>query len=246
MAKKNRFSLILAITGGVLAVGALIYIFGFTSVGDMFFRGKAERALSAGRVEIMSEKDIEDYFVFLPAEEVKALLNESDGKFLFPQMDFLLASGKSLVVESKETNIGDFPLRFLTVSGLSSGAKIYSTGGGFVRGGTVPNEGDSYAWMKEIRDEGGNGEVMLTYFPIPETEALVDLVFAMEMDEEMYSPAELGVQIASLFEDDVLPESVVPGGVNIAVAIAGEDGSYIKLGLEDILIKDGKIVMVQK
>jgi hypothetical protein len=62
----------------------------------------------------------------------------------------------------------------------------------------------------------------------------------------MYSPVEYGDQLASLLTDNVIPESWVPGGADIAVAIAGEDGVYTKLGLENILTKDGRIVMIQR
>ncbi len=243
--KKNNVPIILAVAGGAIAIGALVYIFGFTPAKDIFTKGKAERALSSGKMEV-SANELEDYFVSLPEEEVKALLSASEGKFLFPQVDFLITEGKSLAVEKKEADISGFPISFLAVSGLSSGAKIYSTGGGFVRGGTVPNGDDSYAWMKEIREEGGTGEIMLTYFPMSPIEAISNLTFNVGMDEEMYSPVPYGSQLASLLTDNTLPESLVPGGASIAFAIAGDDGVYTKLELENILTQNGRIVMVQR
>jgi len=246
MAKKNKVPLVLAIIAGVLVIGALVYIFGFTSARDIFSRGKAERALLSGKLEVASEQEINDYFVFLPAEEVKTLLSESGGKYLFPQVEFLLASGESLTVKSEDVSVDNTQFKFLTISGLSSGAKIYSTGGGIVRGGVVPNGTDSYAWMKEARAEEGNNETIFTIFPISDTEAISSLTFSAEIAENMYSPVEYGDQLASLLTDNVIPESWVPGGADIAVAIAGEDGVYTKLGLENILTKDGRIVMIQR
>jgi len=243
--KKNNTPLILAIAGGVLLVGALVYVFVFTSIMDVFTKGKAEKALLSGRVEVASEKDINDYFVFLPAEEVKALLADNKGKFLFPQIDLTLQSGVPLVVEKKEGGIEGTDFDFVAISGVPAGVKVYSTSGGYLMGGILSGAGGPYAWVREAWAEEGNDDVMITFFPTLNLGLTANPAFSAEVSETMFSPIEFGAHFANILTDRTLPDSLA-SGANIATAVAGEDGTYDRLTLESILTKNGRIVMVQR
>jgi len=243
--KKNLIYKILGVVFGVVILGILVYVISLTPVGEIFSRGQADRAFTRGKIEISSARDIGNYFVFLPQEKVKNLLQESEGKFLFPQVDIGIADAKNLVITTRETSLEGSVFNFLTISGLPLGTKIYSSTGGFIRGGIMQFGDNAYAWVKESWAEEGNHDVMLTYIPVLDTGMIENPVFTKTIDE-VYQTVNLGVQYASILTENTLPEEIVPGGVNIAVAIAGEDSIFTKLSLANILIYEGRIVMVER
>jgi len=255
---KNGILKMLAVIVGVIAIGVLVYVFGIASLFD---KGKADQALLAGKIEITSARDLDDYFVFLPAERVQTLLQKSEGKFLFPQIDLAVAGGKSLIIREQKTSMQDQPFNFVTISGLPSGIKIYTTAGvlnrrdtalydtidGFIRGGIVPqDDGTLYIWTKEAWTEEAGGNVMLTYISAPNMGIIDNPALNITINERPFSPVEQGTHYATLLTETPLPEELVPGGANIAVAIAGADGAFIKLSLQNILTYKGRIVMIER
>ncbi|MFA5053137.1 MAG: hypothetical protein WC565_03700 [Parcubacteria group bacterium] len=241
MVKKN-IQKTLIVTGGAIVAGILIYL------GISFFGGgKANRALSQGKIEIASEDKLGDYFVFVSPEDAKTLLQRNEGKFLFPQIDLSIADGKSLVIEEKQGMVEGKEAKFVTISGLPAGIKIYSVADGYVRGGVASNNGTPYAWIRQTWAKAGNSDVMLTYIPAIRVGTLQNPVWNMEgIEEDMYIPVEMDVTLANLLTDGTLPNGLISGDKSIAVSMAGEDGSFTKLSLSDILTYKGKIVMVQK
>ena len=255
---KNGILKMLTVIVGVIAVGVLVYVFGFAYLFD---KGKADQALSAGKIEITSARDLDDYFVFLPAERVQALLQKSEGKFLFPQIDLVVADGRSLIIREQKTNIYDQPFNFVTISGLLSGAKIYTTAGmlnkrdtalystidGFIRGGIVPrDDGALHIWAKEAWTEEDDGNIMLTYISAPNIGIINNPALNITIHERAFLLVEQGTHYATLLTETPLPEELVPGGANVAVAIAGADGVFIKLSLQNILTYKGRIVMIER
>jgi hypothetical protein len=248
--KKINTGKIVAIAGGVAAIIALTYIFGFTSFGrGIFFRGQADKAISAGIVEIKSREDIDKYFVFVSPERATEILSKArekgEEKYIFPQFDISLSGGVPITIEPIESEIEGAPFNFITVRGLPSGIKIYSSVGGFLRGDVISSGTSSYAWVKEIWAEEGNEDVILTYIAAPSFGELGGSVLADGIDEA-YGEMGFGDHFANLATDGSLPELLVSGGAQIATAVSGNDGKYIKFDFEDILTYQGRIVMIDK
>ena len=255
---KNNILRMLVVIIGVIVIGVLVYVFGLASLFD---KGKVDQALLAGKIEITSVRDLDNYFVFLPAERVQTLLQKSEGKFLFPQIDLAVVDGKPLIIREQKTSMQDQPFNFMTISGLPSGIKIYTTAGvlnrrdtalydtidGFIRGGIVPrDDGTLYIWTKEAWTEEAGGDVMLTYISAPNMGIIDNPALNITIYERAFLPVEQGTHYATLLTEVPLPEELVPGGANIAVAIAGADGAFTKLSLQNILTYKGRIVMIEK
>jgi hypothetical protein len=249
--KNNNLPKILAIVAGVLLLGALVYVFGFTSITSEILGGRADRAIAKGRIEISSYRDFDKYFVFLPAEEVTALLGESEEKFLFPQIDLGLAEGKSFTVEEKEVQReGDVnPINFVTVSGLPEDTGIYSSGVGLVRGSVVPGSGVSYAWSKEALIGGDDNGVILIYFPAVDLGTADSNPFMDWVESEAYSSIEDlggGYSYAKISVPGTIPDDFIPGGVSLAAAIAKDGEAFTDFSLDKILTYKGRIVMRER
>jgi len=249
MKDKKNIKIIAIVLGAVLLV-VVACVFLFTSFGrNLFFTGKAESALSSGKLEITTRGEINDYFVFVSADEAAELRAESvkrgENKILFPQIDIDLGNGDSLIVKEVNSEIEGAPFRFITIKGLPSGVKIYSSTGGNIRGDVVSSGSSLYAWVKEVWEEENNVDVMLTYISAIDLGVEKNTVFSRDMDE-VYSDIDLGEQFANLLTDSPLPSEIISGGVQIAVAVAGGDGSYTKFNLKDVLTYRGKIVMIEK
>jgi len=254
---KSSILRMLAVIVGVIVIGVLIYVFGRTSLID---KGKADQALLAGKIEITSAKDLDNYFVFLPSEKIQTLLQESEGKFLFPQIDLTVAGGRPLIIREQKTSMYEHPFNFVTISGLLSGVKIYTTAGvlnrrdtaantidGFIRGGIAPHDdGTLYIWTKEAWTEEDGGDVMLTYISAPNMGMINNPSLNMTIHERAFISIEQGTHYATLLTETPLPEELVPGGANIAVAIAGADNVFTKLSLQNILTYKGRIVMIER
>jgi len=240
---KNGILRMLAVIVGVIVVGALVYVFGLAS---LFARGNADRALSAGEVKITSVGDLDNYFIFLPAERVQTILQESEDKFLFPQISLAMTDGTPLTIREQQVTLEDQSLNFVAISGLSSGTKLYTVGG-FIRGGIVPrDDGKPYAWIKEGWDEENNHNVMLTYFSLPNVGIIDNPGLNITIHEGMSIYVGRDIHYGTLLTETSLPEDIIPGGANIAVAIAGDDGVFTKLSLRNILTYKGRIVMVER
>lgn len=246
--KNNKAFKISAIVGGALLLGTLVYVFMFTSLFSGFFKGKADEAISAGKIEISSKRDFNRYFIFLPAEKVSKLLEDAEGKFLFPQIDLGIAEGKNFVVKEQQIQPeGDInPMKLVTISGLPEGTEIYSSAGGLVRGWIVPGEGVSYAWSKEVLLKDDKNGVALVYFPAIDLGTTESNSFAEWVESGAYYPAGLGTPYATISVSETIPEDFIPGGVSIAMAIAKDGESYTDFGLDKILTHEGRIVMVKK
>jgi hypothetical protein len=246
MAKKNNFPKVFVVAGA-LFIGTLIYVFGFTSITSKVMSGKADKAILSGRIEISSPRDFDKYFVFLPADEVIALLSESGDKFLFPQIDLGITTGQDFVVQEKEVKlIGDVnPTNFMLVSGLPQGTKIYSSAGELVRGWVIPGDGASYAWVKEAIFGSEKG-VMLSYFPAIDFGTAESNPFIESIESEAYSYIPFGDYYAEISIPETIPEGFIPGGVSLATAIAEDGEVFTALSLDKILTYKGRIVMVEK
>lgn len=241
--KKNDILRILAVIVGVVAVGALIYIFGITALLN---KGNADQALSAGEVQITSVRDLDNYFIFLPKERAQALLQESGDKFLFPQISLAVADDNALTIREQKITRQDKQYYFITISGLPTGTKLYTVGE-FIRGSVASYDVNMlYAWAREGWAEEGNHNVMLTYISVPNVDTADNSVFNIALYEKMASSVEQGIHYATLLTDATLPEELVPGGANIAVAMAGDDGIFTKLSLQNILTYKGRIVMIER
>lgn len=230
---------------GLVIVAVLIYALIFVWVP---MRGRADQAIAEGRIEITNEADIGDYFVFLPLERVEYLLQKSDGKFLFPQVDLALADGASLVIEKQEIIAGENSFRFLTISGLPIGTRVRSAVGGFIRGGIVSSDINPYMWAKEVSGKEGDYNITLTYIPVLNIANIGtnNPSVMVELQEEVFSQIDLGVHFATILTDSVLPENIAPGNANLAMTIAGEGGNYATLSLQNILTYKGRIMMIEQ
>ena len=241
--KKNDILKMLAVIVGVIAVGTLVYVFGLAS---LFARGNADRALSAGEVKITSVGGLDNYFVFLSAEKVQTLLQESGDKFLFPQISLAMIDGTPLIIREQQITLEDQLLNFVAISGLSSGTKLYTVGG-FIRGGIIPrDDGKPYAWIKEGWDEENNHNVMLTYFSLPNVGIIDNPGLNITIHEAMSIYVGRDIHYGTLLTETPLSEDIIPEGANIAVAIAGDDGVLTKLSFRNILTYQGRIVMIER
>jgi len=242
--KTKNIHKILAIAISAVIVGGLI-IFGFIWMQET---GRADRALANGRIEIIKQEDIGRYFVFLPKERVTYLLQKSDAKFLFPQVDLAITEGSNLIIEKQEIIAGEVPFRFLTISGLPTGTRIRSAVGGFIRGGIVSSDINPYMWAKEVSGKEGDYNIALTYIPVLNIENIGtnNPSIVMELQEGVLSQIELGAHFATILTDSVLPENVAPGNANLAMTISGKDGNYAELSLQNILTYKGRIVMIEQ
>jgi len=177
---------------------------------------------------------------------VRALIQESEDKFLFPQINLVIAEEMPLIIREQQIILRDELSNFVTVSGLLSGANLYTVGE-FIRGGAISrDDGRPYAWIKESWNEVNNHNIMLTYFSLPNVGIVNNPSFNTALDEEMFIHVEKGTHYATLLTESPLPEDIMPGGANIAVAVAGDDGIFNELSLQNILTYKGRIVMIQR
>ena len=241
--KKKDFIKILVTVIATLAAGALIYMF---VAAPLFIQDNVSQALLTGEINITSTEDIDNYFIFLPIERVRTLIQESENKFLFPQISLVIAEEMPLIVREQQIVLQDELFNFVTVSGLSSGTNLYTTGE-FIRGGAISrDDGRPYAWIKESWNEVNNHNVMLTYFSLPNVGIVNNPSFHTTIHEEMFIYIEQGTHYATLLTESPLPEDLIPGGVSLAVSIAGDDGAFNRLSLQNILTYKGRIVMIQR
>jgi len=248
MLKKKKDNIkILAFVFGTILIVVLAYIYG---LAPLLAFGHANQALSAGEVKVAS-RNMGDYFVFLPTERVQSLLQEAEGKFLFPQISIAITDERPLIIREQQAVIQDKPKNFITISGLPTGTRLYTVGegdaGGFIRGGIVErNDGKPYAWIKQAWDIKDNFDVLLTYFPVPNIGIANNPALQMTIHEEMFIYVEQSTHYATLLTESPLPEDLIPGGVSLAVSIAGDDGAFNRLSLQNILTYKGRIVMIQR
>ena len=245
--KKNNIKK-LAFVFGVIIIGVLAYIYG---LAPLLALGHANQALSVGEVKVSSSKEIDNYFTFLPAEKVKTLLQESKDKFLFPQISIDIIDGRPLVIREQQALIQDKSKNFITISGLPTGTRLYTVGegdvGGYIRGGiTERDDGKPYAWIRQAWAIEDNFDELLTYFPVPNMGIANNPALQMTMHEEMFIYVEQSTHYATLLIESSLPEDLIPGGVSLAVSVAGDDGVFNKLSLQNILTYKGRIVMIER
>jgi hypothetical protein len=248
MKKKNDLFKIIAIGIGVLVVGTLVYIFGFTSLIYSVVGGKASEAIANGRVEIMSSKDFDKYFVSLPIDRVTVLLEESGEMFLFPQVDLGIAEDKSFVVTEQEIQPeGDInPTAFITISGLPEGTKIYSSASGLIRGWIIPGDGVSYAWSREALLKDNPNGASIIYFPAIDLGTVESNPFEEWVEPGAYSSVGIGTHYATISVSETIPESFIPGGVSLAMAVAKDGEKFTDFSLDKILTYKGRIVMIER
>lgn len=236
--------------GAALIIVAALLFLTLTDAGKNILagKGKADSAISSGIIEIASQKDVKDYFVFMSPDEARKLLEEARNngqeKMLLPQFDVAFNNNDPIVIESRDGTLEGSPFKFIVVKGLPSGIKIYSSVGGYVRGGVIRSgTAIPYVWMKEVREEEDTG-VAVTYVPALVLSKSQNPVFIGDV-EDIYGPIELGAPLVNLMTDSALDESLVSGGAQIAMAWAGDDGVYNKFELKNILTYRGRMVMAQ-
>ena len=215
------------------------------------YAGQANQALSVGEVIVSSSRDIDDYFVFLPTNKVQTLLQEAEGKLLFPQISIAVIDDRPLIIREQQVVMQDKSKNFITVSGLPTGTKLYTVGegdiGGFIRGGiTERDDGKPYAWIKQAWAIEDNFDELLTYFPVPNIGIANNPALQITVHEEMFIYVEQSTHYATLLIESSLPEDLIPGGVSLAVSIAGDDGIFNRLSLQNILTYKGRIVMIER
>ena len=213
-------------------------------------KGKAESAIAAGIVEIKNRSEIKNYFIELPKEEIKQLINdyknEGQEKFLMPQFDMSLIDSFSINNESVDSE--GKAVEYLTVTGIPSGTEIFSSTDGLISGGIAQRK-EPYVWIKQF--EGGNDDsdrdntVSVTYFPAFIVPGQDYRPFSDEISSSTYSPISMGTKITKILSDSTLDSTVVPGGVSLSFAI-DKEGDFTFAKMENLLLKNGRIVMLKK
>ena len=246
----NALVWILALVAAALAVIAVIFL---SPVGKMIFGGDEKsvaEAISLGRLEIGSERDVDRYFEFMTPEEVSALLNEANAsgtfKFLMPQFDIIF-NGSPIVIGGTRTEIEGREIYHLGITGLKTGSKIYSSIDGFAAGSYRGDKDPSYVSIEEAlatdETETQEGVIKRTY--ISTISEGIGSPFLSGLDD-IFRRVDLSTPIAPILSERGLPTSLAPNGYQLSLVIEkGEDMTLADFR-NILLSKNGKIVMVKR
>lgn len=202
------------------------------------------RQIEEGRMEI-AQKDFDRYFVYVSADEARRLFAEArargEFRFLFPQVD--LSGAEHLTVESyeKESASGE-KVTLLGIRGLQPDALVYSNFEGTVSAAAVEYANGDRDPLIIFTGRSGDArtEFYVPYLPgandvPPELEGAVHVTF--------------GATLTGIPDSRYLRGPAFPAQWQLAmiVARAGEAGGAIDGGaLKNVLLKNGKIVMVRR
>lgn len=236
----------------VIIVAIIVLIAGlfvFSPLKNIFTRVvpgvSLEDAIQSGKIEVLSDSDASSYFTFVSMEEAKKMLADAEAfdelKFLMPQFDIPPGGLKGITIrnEDKETDGG--MVRFLTVSGLPAGTMIYTNSDKFGQGGIT--SGDSaFAWYRTRNM--GESLVTTTYMPAHLAAVIGQTVLLSKIDD-IFREIPMGSPIFKLATDLPLDENLFPVNTEVAYSVSnGEDKNLADL--KNLLMKDGKIVMVER
>ncbi len=241
---------IIIFAGVFVLAGIVIALMYFGPFANKMVKGKAEAAIAENLIEVKDKSQIADYFIELPQEEVKQLLadakNKGEVKFLMPQFD--LSITESFTVKNESIESEDKTVEYLTVSGLPSGTEIRASIDGLISGG-IAQRNEPYVWVRQF--EGGSDDndrdntLTVMYFPafiIPGNDFKP---FSEDISAENYGPILMGTKISKILSESPLDASVVPGAVSLAVAI-DKEGDFEAAKMENLLLKNGRIVMIKQ
>ncbi|MDD4930979.1 MAG: hypothetical protein PHG66_02365 [Candidatus Colwellbacteria bacterium] len=240
--KKKTILTIVAVTIAVLAAGYAIFL---SPLSDMIFGGAKqatlEDSLAKGRIDIKSEKDMSDLFVFVSPDEARKMLLDAEGagkfKFILPQFN-PDKDVTDLSIWNETKDVEGRPIKFMLMSGLPVGATIYANSDKFAQGGM--SSGDpAYAWFRAKNLD----EDIATTLYVPGPLLAGQSVFRAGIDDIFKSIA-MGTPILDIKSGSKLNEELFPKDAQIAFAISKE-GDFTLADMKDILTKDGKIVMLK-
>jgi len=243
--KKKQIILISIISAVLLAV--VISLFIFTPLKNIF-RGSISgtslsSAIQSGKIEVLSESDASSYFTFVSVDEARKMLEDADTsgqfKFLMPQFDASSLKGITIKNEDKETESGI--VRFLTISGLPAGTTIYTNSDKFGQGGTTSGS-NAFAWF-HTKNMGEPLEA-ITYIPVSFALSAGQKIFLSKIDD-VFREVPLNTPIFKLATDLPLSGDLFPAGNEVAYSIAKDDDRNLA-DLKNVLMKDGKIVMIKR
>lgn len=242
--KKNKIILIAAVS--VISLAAVISLFIFTPLKNIFRGSISGTSLSAsiqsGKIEVLSESDASSYFTFVSAPEARKMLEDADTsgqfRFLMPQFDGEL-KGVTIKNEDKETESGT--VRFLTISGLPAGTTIYTNSDKFGQGGTTSGD-NAFAWF-HAKNMGEPLEA-ITYIPVSFALSTGQKIFLSKIDD-VFREIPLNTPIFKLATDLPLNGDLFPVGSEVAYSITKDEDRNLA-DLKNVLMKDGKIVMIKR
>ena len=229
----------------VIIIAGLVYIFAFSPFRNSFSGNLLNSALNAGRIELTSASDKDDYFTFVSADEAVKMLSDADTagnpKFLMPQFSISENGLKGLVIRNETADVEGIQTKFLLISGLPAGTIVYTNSDKFGQGG-ISSGDDAFAWFR-TRNIGE--DLMTTLYAPASLLARSDQnVFLSPIDDVFRSMA-IGTPILDLRTDVFLNEDFFPPESQVAFFISnGDDRSLADL--KNLLTKDGKIVMLRK
>jgi hypothetical protein len=239
----KRTITIIAISAVIIACG-IIYILVFSPFKN-FTGSSLNASLQTGRIEITSEEDQKNYFTFVSVEEARKMLSDADTagqfKFLMPQFSISESGLKGLVIRNETANVEGNQMKFVLISGLPAGTIVYANSDKFGQGG-VSSGDDAFAWF---RTKNIGEEIMTTMYIPASLLVRVDQKVFLSAIDDVFREFAMGTPIFDLKLDNYLDENLFPASSQIAFVISkGED--YSLASLNNVLLKDGKIVMIKK
>lgn len=245
--KKKQITLIAVASAVVLLVAAGLFI--FTPLKNIFKGPISVSALNAaiqsGKLEIASDSDASSYFTFVSADEANKMLADAETagqfKFLMPQFDIPTGGLKGVTIRNEDTLTDLGSVRFLSISGLPAGTTIYTNSTRPGQGGVVARD-NGFGWYrtKDIKQDLET----ITYVPYS-TVVAVDQKFLLSDIDAEFNDHPMDAPVFKLVTDLPLDSSVFPANTEIAYKISnGDDNSLADL--KNVLMKDGKIVMIAR
>ena len=245
--KQSKVILIVVISA--VAVVAITSLFIFTPFKNIF-KGEPvwpslDLAIQSGKIEILSEREASSFFTFVSVEEAKKMLADAEAsgqfKFLMPQFDIPEGGLKGVLIKNEDTLTDIGMVRFLSISGLLGGTTIYANSDKFGQGGTTSGD-DAFSWFR-TRNMGDPIEGVI-YVPAYLSLAKAQEVFLLK-SEDFFVEVPLGTPIFKLESNLYLDNEFLPENTEIAYRIT--DGENNNLAdLKNVLVKNGKIVMVKR
>lgn len=238
--------------GIVASVAILIAVFYGITVFINSGSRAVNSAISTGSLEFDPglKSDLDKYFTFVSPDEAKNLLAEArkngEYKMLLPQFD-LISNNKSITIKEVKANVDGNSVTYLAVSGLVAGVHYRSGEDGLMRGGLTGGQAP-YLWTFEVdaNKDQAKHPTRTTYFPaVYDPTISGGLSLLGRTIDDVYRAVKAGDQIATLLsERGSVNKDVLKGDYQMSVSVS--DGErYDLAGFKNILLKNGKFVMVK-
>jgi len=224
----------------VLLVGAAAYL----TVAELWpaiCRYSVKKAVETGKIEIKRSLDWNRFFVFVSKEEAGELLKKSyekgEIKYLLPQFRTKGITQLTFQIREVDNPSGaGSKLAYLLARGLPKQTLFYANFDGQIRP-EIMNPEKPYIQLL------GMTPGMMPMMTLPCRDQNAKEIILGRLNE--WHETELAKPIIRLETDEFLDAKIFPGNWQITLIIKKEGDDFTGASLKNLLLKDGKIVMVK-